>query len=651
MSESTAAELTVTDSGELDLGLPPALPRTRGRAGSGSASRRPSVSVSVSVSGSAAAAGCTAGSASAAVTGDPAGPEADWSFDDWIDSGWVPGDCGDPETDPDDTAAWLAGLPPQVRADYEAGPWTGAGELIPAGFTHHLRQDGSAAGFGSGGALDTAAGSSALAAALDLATGDAGHRLLGESELIGVLCGWRRVASWAGAGEAGAVAELARRRDAQAAVPGSSRAGEHVADEVAAALTLTGRSAGRLLETAAGLARLPGVHVALASGAVDWPKAGVLTDELAVLDDDEVARDIAARLLLRAPGWTTGQLRAAARREVLAADPDAVSRRQDEGRKDAAVQCWDEASGNGALAGRELPPAEVIAADARLTALAQWLAARGAAGTISQLRAAVYTALLAGRQLDSLLPPGPSNPSETDSNAQLDGSAQADGSARSDAAAGPGAAGPGGAGPGGGGWPGLSGSVHLTMPVSAWLGGGHPGEVAGHGTLDAGTCRVLAQMLAADPATQWCLTVTGPDGQAVAHACAADGPGPGELVLGWAAGLRSRLGLLEHDTCAHARQGAGYRPGAVLRHLVCVRQRTCSFPGCRRPAVRCDLDHTLAFEDGGLTCECNLSPLCRRHHQAKQAPGWRLTQLCPGEMTWRTPSGRTYHTTGPPYLL
>jgi hypothetical protein len=80
-----------------------------------------------------------------------------------------------------------------------------------------------------------------------------------------------------------------------------------------------------------------------------------------------------------------------------------------------------------------------------------------------------------------------------------------------------------------------------------------------------------------------------------------------------------------------------------------VRQRTCSFPGCRRPARRCDLDHTVPYDQGGATCECNLAPLCRRHHQAKQAHGWHLTQDQPGIMTWRTPSGRTYTTLPDPY--
>jgi hypothetical protein len=34
--------------------------------------------------------------------------------------------------------------------------------------------------------------------------------------------------------------------------------------------------------------------------------------------------------------------------------------------------------------------------------------------------------------------------------------------------------------------------------------------------------------------------------------------------------------------------------------------------------------------------------LCRRHHQTKQAPGWKLAQPAPGVMTWYAPSGRAY---------
>jgi hypothetical protein len=128
-------------------------------------------------------------------------PAGDVSYGDWIDAGWEPGDYGDPESGPDDGEGWLAGLPDGVRADYLAGPWTGGGESIPAGFLHHDRGGPCGVGFAAGGALDSLAPGPWLAEALTAATAGGtagGHGGLGESELIGVLCGWRRMAAWAG---------------------------------------------------------------------------------------------------------------------------------------------------------------------------------------------------------------------------------------------------------------------------------------------------------------------------------------------------------------------------------------------------------------------------------------------------------------------
>ena len=615
-------EFRVNDQGQLDLGIPDA------------AGERPT-----------------------AVPGDWwADPEgaglvevdpADLNQDDYVlDPGddepaeWFPPDV-DPGLD-DDEAVFVAGMPADVRAEYLAGPFTGAGEKIQAGFLHHGHDGPSGVGFAAGGVLDGMKPGDWLAKALAAATAD-GHEQLGESELIGVLCGWRRMQSWAAAGEAAAVLTLAQRRIAAAEHPRSSAAAEHVTDEVACALTLTGRSASRLLSIATGLARLPQVRAALEQGQIDWPKTCVFVDEVDAVLDDILAQGIAARFLGRsgAGGWTTGQLRAALRRAVLAADPEAADRRRTEARKDAAVQAFAEASGNAGLAGRELPVAEVLAADRRLTNLARWLQRRGAEGTVGRLRPAVYTALLNGKPIESLLAElaadakrGPAGPGAAGSAAGPD-AADDNAGAEADAAA--------------SSWPAVSGTIHLTMPMSAFTGGGQPGEVAGHGPIDAATSRQIAAMLAKNPATKWCLTLTGADGRAAAHACARRGPLPREPVLTWAAGLRDRLGLLEAGTCSHARQSPGYVPPGTLRHLIGVRQRTCSHPGCRRAAARCDLDHTVPYDQGGRTCWCNLAPLCRHHHRCKQAPGWQLTQSRPGEMTWRAPSGRIYQTTGDPY--
>jgi hypothetical protein len=114
--------------------------------------------------------------------------------------------------------------------------------------------------------------------------------------------------------------------------------------------------------------------------------------------------------------------------------------------------------------------------------------------------------------------------------------------------------------------------------------------------------------------------------------------------------LAQALAQADADTaaggCAHGGQTHAYRPPPRLRDHITARDLTCRFPPCRQPAWRADLDHTQPFDDGGRTCRCNLGGGCRRHHQLKQHPRWKLTQPQPGTFTWTTPTGRTY-TTGP----
>ena len=105
----------------------------------------------------------------------------------------------------------------------------------------------------------------------------------------------------------------------------------------------------------------------------------------------------------------------------------------------------------------------------------------------------------------------------------------------------------------------------------------------------------------------------------------------------------------EPGPCAHERSVPGYRVPGWLRGFIEARDRDCGYPLCRRPAASCDIDHTTPYEEGGLTCTCNLYPQCRRHHQLKQLPAWRLTQPRPGTLVWRTPGGLTYPATPEPY--
>ncbi len=101
--------------------------------------------------------------------------------------------------------------------------------------------------------------------------------------------------------------------------------------------------------------------------------------------------------------------------------------------------------------------------------------------------------------------------------------------------------------------------------------------------------------------------------------------------------------------CAHTTATAAYRPTTKIRDHVTARDQTCRNPRCRQPARHADLDHTLAWHQGGPTCECNLGGHCRRDHKIKQLPGWTLTQPTPGHFQLTTPAGRTYTTTPDPY--
>jgi hypothetical protein len=94
--------------------------------------------------------------------------------------------------------------------------------------------------------------------------------------------------------------------------------------------------------------------------------------------------------------------------------------------------------------------------------------------------------------------------------------------------------------------------------------------------------------------------------------------------------------------CAHASASPGYRPPPRLREHVIARDLTCRNPVCGQPAWRADLDHTIAWDQGGPTCPCNLGGACRRDHQLKQHPRWKLEQTRPGWFRWTAPSGRTY---------
>ena len=146
--------------------------------------------------------------------------------------------------------------------------------------------------------------------------------------------------------------------------------------------------------------------------------------------------------------------------------------------------------------------------------------------------------------------------------------------------------------------------IHVTVPITTLMGlDDEPGEFAGYGPIPA----PMARQIAADPDGTWRRLLTDP-------------------VSGT---------LLDYGR-------RSYRPPAALACFVRARDGECRYPGCRRPAVACELDHVQAWQHGGSTSEDNLCALCERHHDLKEHLGWQVVLHPDRAMEWITPTGHRY---------
>jgi hypothetical protein len=590
--------------------------------------------------------------------GDPGQAEEDWLA--WCESVENQLDPDD-EEEPDDAAPWDANLDViiaecrEITAEEAAfaarAAWLGQpggtpiaeGRRGPGQPGSAQRQPGEfrsrAAGFAAGMLLDTMPGCGALAGFAAEAAGD-DDRYEGacDDEVAGAIAAWDRVEAYAAARKLAAVAEFIRHRPR----PGSPLEGlarmpeawdESITAEVAGVLAESRPAADAMLDLAHDLeVKLPGTKAAFYEGVLRQSKVAILVRATAVLDPAE-ARAAERLVLDRAGRLTPGALRAAIARAVMEVAPKKAKKRREAAARDARVERWTEDSGNAALAGHELPPDEVLAADQRITAWARELKKSGLEGDMDVLRARAFLDLLLGK----------------DSRAREN--------AAESVASPAGEAVPGGFG----------GRVTLTVPLTNLTRlADRPGEISGIGPVDPWLARDLANAAAANPKTTWCITVTDEQGHAVGHGCARpepkrhrkrarDGPGfsftatddPGTWRLrvpGAGPDLLVSIDPIGTGRCDHRFEARGHDPGVKLRHLSQVRHATCTGPGCRRPAAQCDFEHNIPFEAGGRTCLCNGGPKCRRDHRLKQDPRWRVDQLPDGTFRWTTPTGRQYTT-------
>jgi Domain of unknown function (DUF222) len=91
----------------------------------------------------------------------------------------------------------------------------------------------------------------------------------------------------------------------------------------------------------------------------------------------------------------------------------------------------------------------------------------------------------------------------------------------------------------------------------------------------------------------------------------------------------------------------GYRPSAGLAAFIRWRDLTCRWPGCDRPAQRCDIDHTVPWPLGPTHPSDNKC-YCRIHHLIKTflagIGGWSDQQLADGTVIFTAPTGHIYTT-------
>ena len=246
---------------------------------------------------------------------------------------------------------------------------------------------------------------------------------LSEWDLPGVASAFRRLAAWAQAGELAAVAEMASRtaarddhvrvdadgRPDQVTPPPASTVGLELVMSHPAAMAWT--SLGVTLRW-----RLAATLAALSAGTIDLYRARLIAEATGPLDDD-TARAVESAVLPKAGGQTSGQLRVALRRAVIAADPEGAEQRRQEAQRHAKVSLYPDPEGTATLAATRLPGVHAAAGMARLTAIARAMKSAGMGGGLDYLRSVALIGLILGTL--PLVPPpagdpGPAGPTDPD---------------------------------------------------------------------------------------------------------------------------------------------------------------------------------------------------------------------------------------------
>ncbi|MCY4725856.1 DUF222 domain-containing protein [Nocardioides sp. STR2] len=124
-----------------------------------------------------------------------------------------------------------------------------------------------------------------------------------------------------------------------------------------------------------------------------------------------------------------------------------------------------------------------------------------------------------------------------------------------------------------------------------------------------------------------------------------------EQVKDWCADSRTRVTIRPVvDLNADLHTDAYEVPDRISEQVI-LRDRTCVFPWCTRPARGCDVDHVIEYDHDaaaegrpqpGPTATWNLACLCRFHHRLKTHTAWTYRMVEPGRFEWTSPHGHRY---------
>ncbi|GAA1622819.1 hypothetical protein GCM10009744_07670 [Kribbella alba] len=434
-----------------------------------------------------------------------------------------------------------------------------------------------------------------------------------------------------------------------------------VADEVALILTLRRGHATTRIHTSCELVHnFPATLHALTEGELTERAAFTIVSELSVLDDIDDIRAAEAAILDWARTHPLVDIKKACRREAARRSPAATDKAHQRARDGRSVRMYADDLGGADL----IHSQDAVDAAAVMTSLSRAAAHRrrhGDTRTMDQLRADIALARLLPRTKQAGadpvdIPEAANDPygapgrdadhgdhgmhqqdgQEHDVQEHGEGSSDRDSDAMDGAAA-----------------VGAEATVviHATgAEVRALINGeeGTGGEADHHGPIPQSSLRkhllrALAQTLLPNlpttpsssrpgAAVHRARTTTGKSGELRASSESSE-------VGGTCGGSRIELRVTDQPPTSDPNS---YTPSAAMDRYVRLRDRTCQFPGCNRPAEFTDLDHRVAFAAGGRTTAANLWCLCRHHHRLKHEGGWLLHPNRDGTYTWTSPTGRRY---------